>query len=172
MGKAKVALVALIATLMCLALGGCAGAAGSAQDNFSGSWDLYEMEGENGTDAETVQMMADSGLTISLDLASNGVATLSLFGEESQGQWTPKDATTATIVFDGEEVGMRIVGDKLEMDNQENKMVFQKGSGTAPSSPASSASEGSSSASSSAAQSSAETEQGGQDPSSASSQAA
>ena len=152
MTRIKIVVLALAMSLLSAALMGCAGASGDMQDNFTGSWELCQMEGDGVSEMDTVRMMAEQGLTITLDLQSGNVAKMSVFGVENTGTWTQKDASTAVITIDGADTEMKFVDGKIEMPNGDGTMAFQKvGTFDDASSPAVSSSSASSASASSQA---------------------
>ena len=149
-------IVALFACVfaLSLALVGCGGSGGGdPKAAWVGTWDLTEME-ENGsiTSSEDIQMLKDLGLTVELELKSDGTGALVLFGENMDGKWEAKSSTDATFTYEGQTINMKIADGKLTMEQNGSKLTFVKG--TASSASAASASASASAASESASASS------------------
>ena len=149
MKKGIVALLACVFALS-LALVGCAGGGGGdVKAAWIGSWDLYEMD-ENGqvTSSDDIKMLKDLGLTVTLELNEDGSGALVLFGESTKGTWEAKSATEASFTAENQTISMAIADDKLTMEQNGSKLVFQKGEAASSSSAAASESASASSASS------------------------
>ena len=148
----KKGIIALLACMfaLSLALVGCGGGGGDAKAAWVGSWDLVEME-ENGqvTTSDDLQMLKDLGITVTLELNEDGTAALVIFGEKAEGEWEAKSATEGTFKAEDAAVDMKIADGKLTMEQNGEKLVFEKAEAAAGSSAAASDSAASESASSS-----------------------
>jgi hypothetical protein len=150
-------IVALLACVfaLSLALVGCGGGGGAdPKAAWVGTWDLTEME-ENGTvtTSDDIQMLKDLGLTVNLELKSDGTGSLVVFGEAMDGKWEAKSATEATFDYEGQTISMKIADGKLTMDQSGSKLTFVKGTESSASAASASASAESASAESASASS-------------------
>lgn len=143
----KKKLAALLATAcafaLCFALVGCGGS--DPSKNFIGTWVLSggEMDGDS-IDDETLSLMKSFGMDVYITLDEDGTASFVLFGEKMSGDWKAKNATTATLTFDGESGDIKLADEKLTLEADGDKLIFEKGEAPAKSSD-SSASAGSAS---------------------------
>ena len=102
-----------------------------------------------GFDAVNVNMAKDLGITVTLELNEDGTAALVIFGEKAEGEWEAKSATEGTFKAEDAAVDMKIADGKLTMEQNGEKLVFEKAEAAAGSSAAASDSAASESASSS-----------------------
>ena len=128
--KATIGALALAAAL-CLGLAACGGA--SPEDytaNFAGTWELDSIQSsENASTPEDIAMMKELGLVCTLDLATDGTATLDLFGDATNGTWEATGADTASITLNDEAVNIVLADDMLTLEQGgDDKLVFSKGS--------------------------------------------
>ncbi len=130
MKKRIAILLAVVCSLaLCFALVGCGGGKGEdASKNFVGDWVLVggEADGEV-IDAEMVDMLNSFGMQVYLSLKDDGTATLVLFGEEMDGTWKAKDASTVTLTFDGSSADSKLADNKLTLEVEGDKLIFEKG---------------------------------------------
>lgn len=127
--RIAVVLAAACALAMCFALAGCGG--GKSEDaskNFVGDWVLVggEANGEE-IDQESIDLLDSLGMQIYLSLEDDGTATLMLFGEEMDGTWKAKDANTVTITFEGDDGDFKLADNKLTLEVEGDKLIFEKG---------------------------------------------
>jgi hypothetical protein len=113
--------------LLSLTLVGCGGGSNKdAEKNFIGTWKAVEME----SDGETMDLReyADWGLDmeITLILAQDNTFTLDLMGDKQEGNWKAKDASTCTLTADGDSMDIRLADNRLTMDVDGEKIVFEK----------------------------------------------
>ena len=104
--KAKIIAAAVCAMALCVALAGCAGGGTNS-----------------GNDATNFQM----GLNVYMQLNEGGNAVISLFGENVDGTWEAKDATTVAITFQGDTTDAKLEGDELVLSVEGNSLRFKKG---------------------------------------------
>lgn len=126
----KTLLLGMMAVLVALAIGlvGC----GSQEEpdytkNFSGEWTLTSLveNGEKTTEKE-LKAMKSWGMTFSLTLNEDKTATLDILGEKLEGTWEPKDATTATVTMDNQDVDAILDGDELTLKQDDEQMTFER----------------------------------------------
>ena len=112
---------------LCIAMAGCGG---DNKKDFVGNWELTEIQDGSGTattSSDDVAKLKDMGLTVTLTLAEDGKATLSMFGEEQTGTWKVDKAKEATIEIEG--LGSQkitVEKDSLTMANSDARLLFVK----------------------------------------------
>lgn len=129
--KAKIIAAAVCAMALCVALAGCAGGGtngGNDATNFQGNWVLAggNNEGQE-LKAEDIDAMNQMGLNVYMQLNEGGNAVISLFGENVDGTWEAKDATTVAITFQGDTTDAKLEGDELVLSVEGNSLRFKKG---------------------------------------------
>lgn len=129
--KAKIIAAAVCAMALCVALAGCAGGgtnSGNDTTNFQGNWVLSggNNEGQE-LKAEDIDAMNQMGLNVYMQLNEGGNAVISLFGENVDGTWEAKDATTVAITFQGDTTDAKLEGDELVLSVEGNSLRFKKG---------------------------------------------
>ncbi len=129
--KAKIIAAAVCAMALCVALAGCAGGgtnSGNDATNFQGNWVLSggNNEGQE-LKAEDIDAMNQMGLNVYMQLNEGGNAVISLFGENVDGTWEAKDATTVAITFQGDTTDAKLEGDELVLSVEGNSLRFKKG---------------------------------------------
>ena len=133
--KAKIIAAAVCAMALCVALAGCAGGgtnSGNDATNFAsypgGYWVLSggNNEGQE-LKAEDIDAMNQMGLNVYMQLNEGGNAVISLFGENVDGTWEAKDATTVAITFQGDTTDAKLEGDELVLSVEGNSLRFKKG---------------------------------------------
>lgn len=129
--KAKIIAAAVCAMARCVALAGCAGGgtnSGNDATNFQGNWVLSggNNEGQE-LKAEDIDAMNQMGLNVYMQLNEGGNAVISLFGENVDGTWEAKDATTVAITFQGDTTDAKLEGDELVLSVEGNSLRFKKG---------------------------------------------
>lgn len=114
MKKAFAALLILSMLLGAVAVAEAAGAAGT--------WYMIEMN----NDGQVINP-AELGMTVALELAEDGTATMSgMGGEEAQtGTWTI-DGTTVTVTIDGDPLDFALEDGKLTASDDTMTMVFSQ----------------------------------------------
>ena len=127
--RIAVLLAAVCAFAMCFALVGCGG--GKSEDvskNFVGDWVLVggQADGEE-IDQESIDILNSLGMQIYLSLKDDGTSALVLFGEELNGTWKAKDASTVTITFDNDGGDFKLADGKLTLEVEGDKLIFEKG---------------------------------------------
>jgi len=125
--KRKKGLIAALACTLafCLALIGCGGG-GDIAKNFIGTWNAIEMESEGEVlDAKDFE---DFGLSITLVLAEDKTFSLDLMGDIESGTWAAKDASTCTLTSEGMSFDLKLANNKLSMEIDSEKIVFEKSS--------------------------------------------
>ena len=119
------------AVALCFALVGC-GAGGNdpqaAKEAFTGTWDLAGMT-QNGqeTSSSDLEMLQKLGLEVYLELNEDGTSKLMMFGESMEGTWEAENATTASLVLEGQKTEMSIEGDSMTMEQADSSLTFVKG---------------------------------------------
>ena len=112
---------------LCIAMVGCGG---DNKKDFVGNWELTEIQDGSGnatTSSDDVAKLKDMGLTVTLTLAEDGKASLSMFGEEQTGTWKVDKAKEATIEIEG--LGSQkitVEKDSLTMANSDARLLFVK----------------------------------------------
>ena len=136
--KLAALLAAACAFALCFALAGCGGS--DPSKNFVGTWVLSggEMDGEPIND-ETLSLMKSFGMDVYLTFDEDGSVSFVLFGEKMSGNWKAKNASTATLTFDGDSGDVKLADDKLTLESDGDKLVFEKGEVPAKSSGSTSA---------------------------------
>lgn len=87
-----------------------------------GNYDLIEMtEGEEVTTKEDIDLLKKFGLIVSLELREDGTGTLDLFGDTEELNFDDKNITA-----DDEEVPYTFEENKLTMEKEDTKLVFEK----------------------------------------------
>lgn len=129
--KAKIFAVAACAVALCVALAGCAGGGTAASDNaanFQGTWVLSggNADGQEMT-AEAIEAMEQMGLNVYIQLNEGGNAVISLFGDNTDGTWEAKDATTVALTFQGDTADAVLEGDELVLSVDGDSLKFKKG---------------------------------------------
>lgn len=141
MKKKLTALFAAACSLvLCFALAGCGGGGGGGgkadySKNFVGTWVLSggEMDGD-AIDSATLDLMNTYGMNVYITFDKDGTVLFVLFGEEMSGDWKAKDASTATLTFDGDSGDAKLADGKLSLEADGDKLVFEKGEAPAKSS--------------------------------------
>lgn len=120
--------------LLCFVLVGCGGKNSSADaaSAFIGTWDLYEITGDDGASHEDVKSMNDFGLETYLEIEKDGKGTFYVFGEEISLTWKAKNSTQieVTMEYDGEKQTepLTLKDGKVSFSVEgEKAMVFEKG---------------------------------------------
>ncbi|MBS5865263.1 MAG: hypothetical protein KIC37_02785 [Coriobacteriaceae bacterium] len=118
--------------LLCFVLVGCGGKASSADASaFIGTWDLYEITGDNGASHEDVKSMNDFGLETYLEIEKDGKGTFNVFGEEISLTWKAKSNTQIDVTMEGEKQteSLTLKDGKVSfsVEGEKTTMVFEKG---------------------------------------------
>ena len=128
--KAKTAVSAVCAAMLVLAgvlmLGGCSGS--SAQ--ITGTYDLYEIQGSNGTSHEEIEQLEKSGFTLFINLDEDKTFHLVMVGLDNDGTWECADGRNITFSPTQASLGMTdatIEDGKITMTLLGEPTVFAKG---------------------------------------------
>jgi hypothetical protein len=124
--------IALLACLfvLCLSIVGCGGSdEKAAKDAFTGTWDLVEMEsGDKSTGADEFELFRSLGYDVYLNMNEDGSCALVLFGSVSKGTWAATSPTAGTTTIeDLGTISMSIADSKLTLEQDDAKLVFEKG---------------------------------------------
>ncbi len=107
-----------------LTLAGCS----SETDNSAcvGEWTLSGMEqdGES-TSAEEIAQLQELGLDMGITVEEGGAANLDFVGEQQSGTWEPS-ADGCTFTLGGEPVVATVQDDKLVMEEDGQKIIFER----------------------------------------------
>lgn len=127
--KKSIALV--MAMVFVLALAGCGGGGDSAGAQV-GDWKMISME-QGGVSTDLSQLEA-VGITGMLKLTDDKKATLEIAGQTLSGTWEAKgdNGVALTFEFEGESSTAEgtITDGKLTLEQDGEKMVFEKSTGT------------------------------------------
>lgn len=120
--------------LLCFVLVGCGGKASSADASaFIGTWDLYEITGDDGASHEDIKSMNAFGLETYLEIEKDGKGIFYVFGEEIPLTWKAKSSTQidVTMEYKGEKQTepLTLKDDKVSfsVEGEKTTMVFEKG---------------------------------------------
>lgn len=96
-----------------------ASASAAAAPSFAGTWQLVSMY-SNGqeTPEDTIELMREMGLDVTLALNEDGSASLDLFGEEITGTWNAS----------GENLNIELLGEKMPIVYEDGLIVLTDGS--------------------------------------------
>ena len=146
--KAKIVAALVCAFALCVALAGCSGNgdgdnSGDASAAFQGDWVLSGGT-SNGQDLDqaTIDSMEQMGLYVYAQFNADGSLVLSMFGDQIDGTWTAKDATTADITIQNDTEEVKIVDGELTIEAEGNALRFKKGEIPAAAAPAADAATG------------------------------
>lgn len=90
--------------------------------NIVGYYELYEMSsGDESYSHEDLESLKSLGLNVTLELREDKTGTLSLFGEEMELTYDSKNMTV-----DGESTPYKVEDGKLSMEQDGEKLVFEK----------------------------------------------
>jgi len=90
--------------------------------NLTGYYELYEMSsGDESYSHEDLESLKSLGLNVSLELREDKTGTLSLFGETMELTYDSKNMTV-----DGEAAPYKVKDGKLTMEQDGEKLVFEK----------------------------------------------
>ncbi len=121
--------VASIMLALALAVGLSACGGGSGGDpaaNFVGVWQLESAEGDDEISVSDIEMMAEMDMYITLTLAEGGKATMDFMGEAQSGTWEAKDASKASVTFEGETAEAVVKDGKLQITQDGTTLIFVK----------------------------------------------
>lgn len=120
--------------LLCFVLVGCGGGTSSADASaFIGTWDLYEITGDDGASHEDIKTMNDFGIETYLEIEKDGKGTFNVFGEDIPLTWKAKNNTQidVTIEYEGKKQTepLTLKDDKVSfsIEGEDSTMVFEKG---------------------------------------------
>ena len=106
---AVVAVVAIVVAIVLL----------TSKANPVGTWTLVEVsEGGQSYDTSSLSLL---GMTGTLELKDDKTGTMSIFGSSTNLTWDDKNLTV-----DGQATAYSISGNKLTLENNGSKMVFEK----------------------------------------------
>ena len=137
-GKAAVAMKTrtggVLASIICalalaVGLSACGSGGGDGGDpaaNFTGVWQLESMEGEESSTIEDLEMMAELDMYITMTLAEDGTLVMDFMGDTSSGTWEAKNASTASLTFDGESAEAKLDGGKIKLSQDGTTLIFVK----------------------------------------------
>lgn len=121
------------AALMVVAgLAGCGGSGAGKSDasvpNCEGNWILHSMdaEGETVTAEDLEELGLDLSTSFAMNLAADGVATVTVFEVPTEGEWV-QDGATCVITVEGDTVNAPIVDGLLVFEEDGAKIQFQRG---------------------------------------------
>ena len=113
-----------LALCLGLALMGCDGEDASKKA-FGGNWSVLHMEQDDQiTTADDMSLLRSLGLDVTLSLNEDLSASLTIFGSEGTGTWTPETSKKATFTLDGQDIEMTIADDELTLVQNTTTMVF------------------------------------------------
>ena len=130
MGKAKIALVALCAAVLAVALTAFAGCSANTAGKIAGTYDLYEIQGSNGTTHEEIAQLEKSGFSLFINLDEDKTFHLIMVGMDNDGTWEYTDGNTITFKPNQKTLGMTnatIEDGKITMTLLGEPTVFAKG---------------------------------------------
>ncbi|MDL2224589.1 hypothetical protein LJC20_00050 [Eubacteriales bacterium OttesenSCG-928-M02] len=116
----------VLAVLSSAVLMGCGGtkASGDAAKDCVGKWKLASIESDG--ESMDASMLSALGMEASLELTADNKAAFVFFGEQLDGTWKSKNASTVTITFEGEGVDAKLADGKLNLEMDGDKLVFTK----------------------------------------------
>ena len=130
-GKKTLALVALCAVVLCVALVVCVGCLGhKTTQGLTGTYDLYEIQGENGTSHDEIAELEKSGFSLFINLNEDNTFHLVMVGMDNDGTWECSDGKNITFTPSQETLGMTnatIENGKITMTLLGDPTVFAKG---------------------------------------------
>lgn len=92
----------------------------------TGYYELYEMTTEDTSySREDLESLKKLGLKVSLELRNDKTGTINLFGKTMEVTFDKKNLT-----IDGDNAPYKVENDKLSMEYQNEKLVFQKATKT------------------------------------------
>lgn len=98
------------------------GIVGGNVKNVVGYYELYEMSsGEESYTYDELQSLKNLGLVVTLELNEDKTGELNLFGETMELTYDNKNMTV-----DGESSPYTVKDDKISMEHEDEKLVFQK----------------------------------------------
>ncbi len=131
MKRAKIILIALCAVSLACALVGCGGS-----DKIAGTYDLYEIQGANGTSHDTIAELEKSGFTLFINLDEDKTFHLVMVGLDNEGTWDYVGGETIIFKPNQETLGMSdasISNGKITMTLLGDVTVFARGKDKKPS---------------------------------------
>lgn len=129
--KAKIFAAAACVLALTVALAGCAGGGTNESNdgtNFQGTWVLSggNSQGQELT-AEAIDAMGQMGMNVYIQLNEGGNAVISLFGNNTDGTWEAKDATTVALTFEGDTADATLEGEELVLSVDGDSLKFKRG---------------------------------------------
>lgn len=95
--------------------------------NFAGDWKLCSMEDENGTTSEDeVALLEAFGMSVTLNLSEDGIASLSMMGDTLEGTWEAVSATECTVTIEGDAITGTLTEDQLSLGYDGQYLMFEK----------------------------------------------
>ncbi len=120
--KSNVFLAVLSAMLLAVGLSACAGA--DYEKDFVGTWVLESVEGEDPASAESVGLLKEMEVEVTLGLEGEGLAVLSIMDSTEEGTWKAESATEATLQFDEATQTAVLDAGELRLSAEDTTMVF------------------------------------------------
>ena len=105
--------------------------AGCSQPNLAGTYDLYEIQGSNGTTHEEIEQLEKSGFALFINLNEDKTFDFIFVGTDFQGTWESEDGKNVTLTPEsGSGLDMTdctYADGKLTMTLYGETTVFEKG---------------------------------------------
>lgn len=137
--KKKLGLIAaaILSLAFCFYLSGCGkGVSSEAVESLSGKWEINSVESEDEaqqTSAADASLMRQMGLSVTLELNEDGTASMDVFGEVSEGEWTAKEANSGVLSIKDQKVNIELDENGLLRLSQNGAvLVFQRPTSDSP----------------------------------------
>ena len=103
---------------------------GKPNQGLTGTYDLYEIQGDNGSSHDEIANLEKSGFTLFINLDEDHTFHLIMVGMDNDGTWECTDGKNITFTPNQESLGMTnatIEDGKITMDLLGDPTVFAKG---------------------------------------------
>lgn len=151
----KQILAVVCALTFCLGLAACGGGTSDEQksiDAFAGSWELVSTKtGDVTTTEEEIAIAKAFGVSVSIELNKDKSASFYVRNANLKGEWTPKNATSASMLVEGQNIDLTLKDGVLKLTQGGTEMSFRKAAASGSAASASAASAGAASSSARAA---------------------
>lgn len=101
------------------------------QKNLAGTYDLYEIQGDNGTTHEEIAQLEKAGFALFINLNEDGTFNFVYLGTDFKGSWSTKDGKSIEMAPEDTSVTMSdctYEDGKLTLSLYGDTTVFAKGS--------------------------------------------
>ena len=125
MKHVKLILIGLCAVCVAIALVAC-----GSSSKIPGTYDLYEIQGSNGTTHDEIAQLEKGGFNLFINLDEDGTFHLIMVGMDNDGTWECKDGKNITFKPNTKTLGMTnatIQDGKITMTLLGEPTVFAKG---------------------------------------------